>query len=137
VIDMTNPHEPVDSKSTSDDYRSGPVGPDQPPSASSRARHAAEGAPEPMHQGRTNRPATGGAHRGPAVAAGAGTPDPGPAPAIPAAANAWQAFGVFILSQHRILRFPALNRAMCSHGVQEHECQIRGMARQLGILPDP
>lgn len=72
------------------------------------------------------------------MAAGAGTPDLGPAPALPPAPpNAWQAFGVFILSQHRILRFPAVNRAMCSHGVLEDECQIRGMARQLGILPDP
>jgi hypothetical protein len=131
---MSGPDIPLDSMSPGDDYQSGPVGPGPSPPPS-RARRPAV-ARDPLVLGGADATGPGGAPiAGPVVAAGAG-PGVGPAPAIPPA-NAWQAFGVFILAHHRMLRFPALSRVMCSCGVLDGECPTRGMARQLGILPDP
>jgi hypothetical protein len=70
------------------------------------------------------------------VAAGAGL-GVDPAPAIPPAADPWQVFAVAVLSLHRRRDFPSLDYVQCTCGRLDGECQYRGIARRVGILPDP
>jgi hypothetical protein len=53
--------------------------------------------------------------------------------ATPGAAQ-FREFTEAVLAQHRRRDFPALNRVMCSCGLLEHECPVRGIARRLGLL---
>ena len=94
-----------------------------------------------------NRPS--GEARDPLPAGGAPAPDP----TVPAALRggllsrrtpdswpesgdpAWYAFAVSVLAQHVRTDYPAVGRSLCSCGVQERECLIRGQARRHGLTP--
>lgn len=123
---------PLDSMSSGDDYQSGPVGP-RPSSPRSEARRPAVARTPPPGRTGADAAGPGGAPTvGPEVAAGAG-PGVGPAPAIPPGADPWQVFAVAVLALHRRLKFPALDRVMCSCGRLDNECPIAGLAERCGL----